>query len=226
MKLVQFHNRIEKLLKLHPALSGTLHQIGRGDVLKIPTDKPCFLIVVSGCIEIHLPSPIENEFCCETLVAGDCLAPHRELFADNFSEYFLKASTPSSFMLPSERDFESLLASNRLFAADLLRIQIQRAAALRRDTERLRMVMAESRLIHYLLTENLLGDNDQIAIKGYLREMADRLDIAPATLSRIMRSLQKRGVLSRNGRQFQVPRQFMKLPSPEFGRDQALGSIA
>lgn len=226
MKPVQFYNRIQKLLKSSPALSGTLHQIDVGDVMKIPTAKQCFLIVVSGRIEIHLPSPIGNEFCCETLTAGDCLAPHRELFADNFSEYFLKAPTPSSFMLPSERDFESLLASNRLLVADLLCLQIQRAAALRRDAERLRMVMAENRLIHYLLTENLVGDDGQIAIKGYLHEMADKLDIAPATLSRIMLSLQKRGILSRSGRQFQVPRQFLELPSPELGRDQALGSVA
>lgn len=226
MKPVQFYNRIQKLLKSSPALSGTLHQIDVGDVMKIPTDRPCFLIVVSGCIEIHLPSPIDKEFCCETLTVGDCLAPHRELFADNFSEYFLKAPTPSSFMLPSERDFESLLASNRLLVADLLRLQIQRAAALRRDAARLRTVMAESRLIHFLLTENLLGDNDEIAIKGYLREIANKLDIAPATLSRIMLSLQKKGVLSRNGRQFQVPRQFLKLSPPAFCRDHALVSIA
>lgn len=224
MKLVHFLNRIQKLLKTHPALSGTLHRISPGDVLKIQTDKPCFLIVVSGRVEIHLPSPVGNEFCCETLLVGDCLAPHRELFADNFSEYFLKAPTPSSFMLPSERDFESLLASDRLLAADLLRSQIQRAAALRRDAARLRMIMAESRLVHYLLTENLLGDNDQVAIKGYLHEVADQLDIAPETLSRIMRSLQEKGVFSRNGRQFQVPRQFMKLSSPGYGCNQALGS--
>ena len=226
MKPVQFHNRIQQLLNAYPALSGALYQIDVGDIMKIPTDRRCFLIVVSGCIEIHLPSPIDKEFCCETLTVGDCLAPHRELFANNFSEYFLKASKPSSFLLPSERDFEFLLASNRLLAADLLCIQMQRAAALRRDAARLRTVMAESRLIHFLLTENLLGDSDEIAIKGYLHEVANKLDIAPATLSRIMLSLQKKGVLSRNGRQFQIHRHFQKLSPPEFCRDHALASVA
>jgi CRP-like cAMP-binding protein len=197
-------------LESYPALLNSQHHFDAGKGMTLEMDSHHVLIVVSGTLEILLKAPHSEAvpFCWQTLVKGDWLIPSRDISADDFPEFQIRAVKPSTVILPDNLEFRALLLTERYLAADLLDSQSRRISELRRDMARLRMPTAESRLMHYLLTENRFDRNGQTLLDGYFHEIALRLNLAPATLSRTLADLQRRGSINRKGRRVTLRKSF------------------
>lgn len=178
------------------------------------------LIVISGSLELMLRAPISeaSSFCWQTLTPGDWVTPSKDISADDFPEFQIRAVVPTMVLLPEELEFRSLLLTDRYLAADLLDRQSRRTSELRRDVARLRMPTAESRFMHYLLTENRFDQNGHTLLDGYFHEIAQRLNLAPATLSRTLADLQRRGSFNRKGRRLTLRKSNLPKPTAESRR--------
>ncbi|TXT31843.1 MAG: hypothetical protein FD131_766 [Rhodocyclaceae bacterium] len=174
------------------------------------------LIVASGSVEILLRA-LDSEalpFCWQILTVGDWLIPSRDISADDFPVFDIRAIEPSTVVLPDHVEFRTLLLTDRYLAAYLLDAQSRRTSELRRDMARLRMPTAENRFMHYLLTENRFDRNGQTLLDGYFHEIALRLNLAPATLSRTLADLQRRGSFNRKGRRLTLRKSISPQPTP------------
>lgn len=189
-------------LESYPTLWNSQHHLDAGESMTLGMACHRVLIVVSGSAEIMLRAPVSeaSSFCWQTLMPGDWVNPSRDISADDFPEFQIRAVSPATVLLPEDMEFRTLLLADRYLAADLLDRQSRRTSELRRDMARLRMQTAESRFMHYLLTENRFDQNGQTLLDGYFNEIALRLNLAPATLSRTLADLQRRGSFNRKGR--------------------------
>lgn len=189
-------------LESHPSLWDSRHHLEAGQSMTLDMACHRVLIVTSGAVEILLRAPLSeaSSFCWQTLMQGDWVNPSRDISADDFPEIQICATVPTVILLPDAVAFRALLLTDRYLAADLLDRQSRRTSELRRDMARLRMQTAESRFMHYLLTENCFDQHGQTLLKGYFHEIALRLNLAPATLSRTLADLQRRGSFNRKGR--------------------------
>lgn len=193
-------------LAFHPIFKDNQRHFEPGERLIVPMTSPGVLIVLAGTIDVLLLAPDSEAtpFCWQTLVAGDWVVPTQDVSAEIFSEYQIRAVESSTVMLSEISQFRTLLATDRCLAAELFEIQSRRVSALRRDMARLRMQTAENRFMHYLLTENHFDGNGQTILDGFYNKIALRLNVAPATLCRVLADLQKQGRFSRKGRQLSL----------------------
>lgn len=193
-------------LPSNPALSGKLHRYEMGDCQSFSSDCRCAAVVLSGSIEILLPSLVDRDarFCWQTLSSGDLIYPSRDIAGDNFPVFWIRGLTPSSVFFCGDIELRTLLLTDRYLASEFLEVQRRRVAELRRDSMRLRMQTAESRFMHFLQSENQFDADGQTLLAGYFHEIAMRLNLAPATLSRTLADLQRKGHFKRKGRRVSV----------------------
>lgn len=210
-------------LQSNPALAANLHRYEMGDCRAMASDCQQAVIVLTGSVEILLPSPVEEAacFCWQTLAAGDAMHPSQDIAADNFPQFWIRALVPSLVLLCSDSEFRRLLLTDHNLAADLLEAQRRRVAELRRELMRLRMPTAEGRFMHYLLSENHFDDAGQTRLKGYFHEIAMHLNLAPATLSRTLAGLQRKGHFKRQGYRLSIRKSAAPSPLQESPRARA-----
>lgn len=215
-----FDQSMLRQLESYPTLWNSRHHLDAAQSMTLGMACHRVLIVISGSLEIMLREPLSDasSFCWQTLMPGDWVNPAKDISSDDFPEFQIRAIVPTMVLLPEDLEFRSLLLTDRYLAADLLDRQSRRTSELRRDMARLRMQTAESRFMHYLLTENRFDQNGQTLLDGYFHEIALRLNLAPATLSRTLADLQRRGSFNRKGHRLTLRRSNSPKPTAESRR--------
>lgn len=214
-------------LETYPTLWNSQHRLGVGEGLTVKMSDRRVLIVISGSVEILLRAAGSEAppFCWQTLMPGDWINPFQDISPDDFPEIEVRALGPALMLVPNDLAFRTLLLNDRYLAADMLERQARRTSELRRDMARLRLQTAEGRFMHYLLTENRFDRNGQTLLDGYFHEIALRLNLAPATLSRTLADLQRRGSIYRKGRRLTLRKSISPKPIAESKRVPATTSL-
>lgn len=194
---------LEHLLSKSP-LSWTRQQLSVGDEVTMQTNCRQAIIVVAGSIDIQLPSPVEERFSWQTLTAGDWLFPSSDIDRNSYPAFWISPLSNATLILCPDTELRTLLRSESQLATELLETQRRRTSELRREVMRLRMQTAESRFMHYLLSENEFTPDGQTLLNGYFQEIAVQLNLAPATLSRTLADMQRKGHFKRKGRRFSI----------------------
>jgi CRP-like cAMP-binding protein len=197
---------LEKLLSKSP-LPGTRHQFSTTQSQMMSSNCRQAILVLSGSIEIQLPSPIEGRFCWQTLSPGDWLFPSSDIDTNTCPNFWIHALSTATVLICRDTEFRNLLRSESQLATELIEGQRRRTSALRREVMRLRMQTAEGRFMHYLLSENQFTPDGRTLLNGYFQEIAMQLNLAPATLSRTLADMQRKGHFQRKGRQFSLNNQ-------------------
>lgn len=176
--------------------------LAAGETRTVRFKSPQQLFLISGAAEIRIPLPVFGSICCQQLEPGDWLISRDEPFFSNVKQYTIASHLPSTLMIvpPGRwRRFRGHLDAATLGLEDAL---LTRVAALRRDVARLGME-AEQRVVHYLFTEQTIADGSVI-LKDSFQHLSRKLNLAPPTLSRTLRSLEESGFLKRDGRHVQI----------------------
>jgi CRP-like cAMP-binding protein len=101
------------------------------------------------------------------------------------------------------RAFRAALRRDAEFANAWSRETAQRAKRLQRTVERLSLIRASDRILHYLATE---GDGVEVRLAFPLREWARQLGMTGETLSRVLADMEAEGNVVRIGRRgFRLP---------------------
>lgn len=214
-------------LESSPTLWHSQHRLEAGESMTLDMACQQVLIVVSGSVEILLraPSSEASSFCWQTLMPGDWVNPSRDISPVDFPEFRIRAVSPALVLLPEDLEFRTMLLADRYLAADMLERQARRTSELRRDRTRLRLQTAAGRFMHYLLTENRFDRHGQTLLDSYFHEIAWRLNLAPATLSRTLADLQRRGSIYRKGRRLTLRKSISPKPIAEFQRAPATNTL-
>lgn len=190
-----------QILLMVEKISDTM-TLAAGETLNVRFKAPQQLFVISGSAEIRLPLPVFGSICCQQLEPGDWLIPRAEPFFSNVRQYSITSHVQSTLMVVSPKRWHRFRGHLDAATVGLEDALLARVAALRRDVARLGME-AEQRIVHYLFTEQSM-DGGSVILKDTFQQLSRKLNLAPPTLSRTLRSLEESGFLKREGRHVQI----------------------
>jgi len=195
----QWHSLISRVDAAHFAAQEMLFR--RGD------DAERFYMVAEGQINLFLLSRDGHQKIVEVVMPGNTFA-EAVMFMD-MQKYPVNAQalTRSTVYRFPNREFVELLKESNDTCLRLLGDVCRRLHARLVEVEDLTVQNATHRLLRYLTAQLPEGCKDSASFElGLSRQViASRLSIQPETLSRLMRSLVKDGVIDVDGRIVHVP---------------------
>lgn len=185
--------------------------LAAGEMLTLRIKSPQLVFLISGAVEVRLPLPAFGSICCQQLEAGDWLLPQAEPFVANVKQYTIRSLRHSTFMLVPQSRWERMRRQLNAATIEFEDGLLARVSVLRRDVARLAQE-AELRVVHYLFTEQVIGNDGAITLNDTFQHISRKLNLAPPTLSRVLRTLQESGFLMRDGRRLQILQRSLRAP--------------
>ena len=165
-----------------------------------PADR--FYLVLEGQIKLYRLSPAGNEKVIEVITAGSTFAEALMFLERAYYPVGAVALQPSLLVGVDARDFAAMLRESVDTCFLLMGDMSQRLRGLIREIDDLSMHSATCRVAGYLL--NLAGERDQVELQIPKQVLASRLSVKPETFSRIVKSLNARGIIRMQGSQVHI----------------------
>jgi CRP-like cAMP-binding protein len=166
-----------------------------------PADR--FFLVVRGQVKLFRQSGVGKEKVIEIVGAGSTFAESFVLLAPPRYGVSCTALVPTELIAIDAPDFTAMLRGSVDTCMTLLGGLSQRLRGLIAEIDRLSLQTATSRIAGFLL-ERAPAGADEYVLDVQKNVVAAHLSVEPATLSRILRRLSDRGVLSVHGSLIQV----------------------
>lgn len=122
---------------------------------------------------------------------------------DDKHESAAAANVASLVLAVSARQFRVELRRNPQFASAWGLEMAEAGKRIRRRVERLALLRARERVVHYLVTEST-GNDGAVRRTGSMQAWAEHLGIAAETLSRAIAELRADGCIESEGREFRL----------------------
>lgn len=183
--------------------ASSLIRLNAGERLFTP-DKPPLAChyVVKGRITLLRSAAYGSPFVAQHAAEGDWLVEPGPY--DKSVSCSAIADRPSIVRAVPIRAFRASLRRDAEFANAWNRETAQRAKRLQRTVERLSLIRASDRILHYLATEGAAGGEVRLGFP--LREWARQLGMTGETLSRVLADMEAEGSVERIGRRgFRLP---------------------
>lgn len=206
LRATEPYSRLPEALLAELAEAAQTVRLGAGQFLVYPGDESRGVyVVLNGTLKLAFSSQGGEEKVLELLTSGRNFG-QGELFAGRPFSYAIEALTECRLLLLPAAVVQQLVARDGAFAGSMLRCLGVQFHSLARNVESLSTQSAMQRVVQFL--ENRVVDVDRGAAtvelltrKGVL---ASRLGVTPETLSRILRELTGRGLITVNGERLQV----------------------
>jgi CRP-like cAMP-binding protein len=162
-----------------------------------------FFLVVRGQMKLYRQSGVGKEKVIEIVGAGSTFAESFVFLTPPRYGMSCAALVPTELIAIDAPDFTAMLRGSVDTCMTLLGGLSQRLRSLIAEIDRLSLQTATGRVAGFLL-ERAPAGSDEYLLDVQKTVVAARLSVEPATLSRILRRLSDRGVLSVHGSLIQV----------------------
>ncbi|MCU9789231.1 Crp/Fnr family transcriptional regulator [Enterococcus faecalis] len=147
-------------------------------------------LIQEGRVKVYRIGSSGKEQIIRILEQGDFVG-ELALFEEQHYEFFIEAILPTKVCTIHKEDFKRILLLHPQIALELLSEMARRLNSTERLTAEITTESVETRLIKYLLGENIKQKTIQIKLETTKKELASYLRMTPETLSRYLTKLTK-----------------------------------
>ena len=151
-------------------------------------------LIQEGKVKVYRLGSSGKEQIIRMLEQGDFVG-ELALFEERHHEYFIEAITPTKVCTIQKDDFEHILLTCPEIALKLLAEMARRLDHTERLATGITTKSAETRLVQYLLEENMKQGKKRINLETTKKELASYLGMTPETFSRYLTKLTKRKLI-------------------------------
>jgi len=168
-------------------------------------DEPAsfFYLLVEGCMKLYLLSAEGDEKIIHIVQPGQFFAEAVMFLEQHNYPVNATALIPSEVIAFDARLFYSMVVSSRELSLELLSSLTVRIHFLLNEIDRLALHTATQRIVYYLL-ENVQEQEDSLELLISKQTIASQLSIKPETLSRTLRQLMAKQLVTVEGRMIKL----------------------
>lgn len=172
-----------------------------GSYIYEPDDDLSALILVdSGQVDIFNINDSGQELLLYSLHAHQ-MDIEAALFTDTRHHHFARAKVDSQICMIRRADFQKLLQQNTSLAIQILNTYGERLTTLEQRQISLSLQNADERLLQYFQDMAAAKQTKTFQLTVTKKELAASLQIAPETLSRLLKKLTRNGIIALNKRE-------------------------
>jgi CRP/FNR family transcriptional regulator, dissimilatory nitrate respiration regulator len=191
------------------AVSSHSHQLSRGEVLFRQGDAAsAFYVVVDGTVKLSVLSEDGTEKVIEVIQPGESFGEAMVLLGQPFPVTASVLVSARLVAVPAEA-LEALLDADPMFARQMLAGLAVRLHGMVRDIEAYALRSGRQRVVSYLVERTQPGSGGPgarvVQLSASKQTIASRLNLAPETLSRVLRELGDDGLITVDGRRITIP---------------------
>jgi CRP-like cAMP-binding protein len=191
------------------AASTRSRRLSRGEVLfRQGDDSSAFYVVVDGTVKLSVLSEDGTEKVIEVIQPGESFGEAMVLLGQPFPVTASVLAPTRLLAVPAEA-LEALLDADPMFVRQMLAGLAVRLHGMVRDIEAYALRSGRQRVVSYLVEQALPGVGESgvrtVNLGANKQTIASRLNLAPETLSRVLRELGDDGLLTVDGRRITVP---------------------
>lgn len=196
-----------ELSKIDPLF--TMREYCRKEIIFEPGDQNRVFIVKTGRVEVYQLSSSGRKVIIEVLKPGSIFG---DLGTDAENETYVEAKTNSCVCLINKDKFFELISQRRELAEKLMKSLFNRLILVEKRVSSLAIDSALQRFVKLLISlgkkieGSTGGENTELADKFTHEELADMLGISRQTMTTLINSMEKDGLLFRTGKRLQFDR--------------------
>ncbi|MGX7204593.1 Crp/Fnr family transcriptional regulator [Enterococcus pingfangensis] len=199
VSLVPLFNHLEVAdqKKIHALVKHRM--VAKGEQIFTPDGEKQLVIVARGNMKVYQLSSNGKEQVLRVVEPGE-YEGENQLFGVQNDALFGEALEPTEVCILRHQDFSNLLLKYPQLSLKLLEINATKMVKTEQQTQFLMMEKVEERLATYLLDLAKVADSNELVLPMKMKELALFLGTTPETLSRKLKLLESKQLISRKKR--------------------------
>lgn len=199
VSLVPLFNHLEVAdqKKIHALVKHRM--VAKGEQIFTPDGEKQLVIVARGNMKVYQLSSNGKEQVLRVVEPGE-YEGENQLFGVQNDALFGEALEPTEVCILRQQDFSNLLLKYPQLSLKLLEINATKMVKTEQQTQFLMMEKVEERLATYLLDLAKVADSNELVLPMKMKELALFLGTTPETLSRKLKLLESKQLISRKKR--------------------------
>ncbi|MDT2760062.1 Crp/Fnr family transcriptional regulator [Enterococcus xiangfangensis] len=199
VSLVPLFNHLEVAdqKKIHALVKHRM--VAKGEQIFTPDGEKQLVIVARGNMKVYQLSSNGKEQVLRVVEPGE-YEGENQLFGVQNDALFGEALEPTEVCILRQQDFSNLLLKYPQLSLKLLEINATKMVKTEQQTQFLMMEKVEERLATYLLDLAKVAESNELVLPMKMKELALFLGTTPETLSRKLKLLESKQLISRKRR--------------------------